>query len=181
MATAQEPPRVCVAEGARVHPSFDLGPRHPRSEKARRVLQEPRSAECPDCRAGPAAEATGQSAEGAAGPVRAGRDGLSGLQTGRGRRSGSVAELADQCGRQRTKEEGCQRPAAQERTIGVMALHPIGRSMMDRRRAALAVVCLSCAVLLAGCTSRVGFDKTLTLEPGAIKMYTIDAPRREQK
>jgi hypothetical protein len=53
--------------------------------------------------------------------------------------------------------------------------------MMQRRSLAFAALCLAVVVLLPGCTSRVSFDKTLTLEPGAIKMYTIDAPRREQK
>jgi hypothetical protein len=53
--------------------------------------------------------------------------------------------------------------------------------MMHRRLLAIMLGCVAVVVLLPGCTSRVSFDKTLTLEPGAIKMYTIDAPRREQK
>jgi hypothetical protein len=34
---------------------------------------------------------------------------------------------------------------------------------------------------LSGCTSSVNFEKTVSLTPGNIKAYSIDAPRGEQK
>jgi hypothetical protein len=53
---------------------------------------------------------------------------------------------------------------------------------MFRRSTALSVP-LFAAILMAlpGCTSRVNFEKSLTLEPQGIKSYNIDAPRSEQK
>jgi hypothetical protein len=53
--------------------------------------------------------------------------------------------------------------------------------MMNPRTAALAVMCFALVATQSGCTSRVNFNQTETLEPGDIKTYTIDAPRKEQK
>ena len=53
---------------------------------------------------------------------------------------------------------------------------------MYRPATAPVLVLLAALVaLVPGCTSRVDFAKTVSLEGGDIKSYTIDAPRGEQK
>jgi hypothetical protein len=51
---------------------------------------------------------------------------------------------------------------------------------MLNRATILTRLLLLSVTALAGC-SKVNFEQTLTLEPGAIKMYEIDAPRSQQK